>query len=156
MGLTWESPHVMQLLRPHKRENISSMLGLKKGIKCFGEKKIDYFMHHSLFHNQTNLHPAARVQERAPSSSSGGSSPSSYWAHNIIVINKTSLISFGVLAQAQEDLEWWEKILWRNVRRNLAKDQFAIPGAAHTAQHPNMRCLECSKWIALCSDIPSG
>ena len=29
--LTWESPHVMQLERPHRRENISSMLGLTRG-----------------------------------------------------------------------------------------------------------------------------
>ena len=89
MSLTWESPHVIQLLRPHKRENISSMLGLKTRIKCFREEE------KSIISSQTNLHPAARVQERAPSSSSGGSSPSSYCIHKIIVNNQISFICFG-------------------------------------------------------------
>ena len=96
MSLTWESPHVMQLLRPHKRENISSMLGLKKQINCCGEKKTNPSFHPlSVISSPTNLHPAARVQERAPSSSSGGSSPSSYCIHKIIVNNQISFICFG-------------------------------------------------------------
>ena len=54
--------------------------GTEKADKMFlGEKKrIHYFIHYPLFHHQANLQPAARVQERLPSSSSGGSSPSSY------------------------------------------------------------------------------
>ena len=54
--------------------------GAENADKVFSRRKKR--IHYPLFHHQTNLHPAARVQERAPSSSSGGSSPSSYCAQD--------------------------------------------------------------------------
>ena len=91
------------------RDAIVETAQTRKHLKYAGAEKADKLLWREkkspLFHHQANLHPAARVQERTPSSSSGGSSPSSYCVHKIIVNNQTSLESFGVLAQAQEVLE---------------------------------------------------
>ena len=80
------------------RDAIVETAQTRKHLKYAGAENADKVFSRrkkSIISSQTNLHPAARVQERAPSSSSGGSSPSSYCIHKIIVNNQISFICFG-------------------------------------------------------------
>ena len=121
-----------------------------------------------------HLHPAARVQERTPSSSSGGSSPSSYWTrfwwncvyeiqiHNVFhsrhskdssdIVSATSSKSPSQLKAFPAEREWWTKFSDGMSGRILLKSN--LPYQARRKLHKSKTCnareyfLNCAKCVA--------